>query len=237
MQHFFLKLSKTLTLLIFLIYIYNMKSEDKKIKKREDAREVILHAAKKLFTTEGYQATSIRKIASGIGLSPTTIYIYYKDKSEIAHALHQVGFVKLRTMLLTLKHVDSPFERLKALGKTYLEFALENPDYYELMFCMREPLNYLTSREDFVCWEEGKLIFDFNRKTIKECQEMGYFPNYNLESLTLQTWALVHGLCSLHITTHLHKAVQNNVTTLPKESILQSTYTAFIQFIENTKNN
>ena len=87
---------------------------EKKIKQKEDLRTVILEAAKKLFVQEGYEATSIRKIAKEIGFSPTTIYLYYKDKSDIVYALHQVGFGMLKDQFLPLMAVEDPFERLKA---------------------------------------------------------------------------------------------------------------------------
>lgn len=214
-----------------------MKSEEKKLKNRENVRDVILSAAKKLFVAEGFKSTSIRKIAAEVGVSPTTIYLYYKDKNEIVHALHQEGFVKLRTMLLSLKNVDSPFERLKATGRTYIQFALENPEYYEVMFVMREPLDFLAEDEKDPCWEEGRLIFNFIRYTIEECQKDGFFLGSDVNAVTLQSWALVHGLCSLHTSTHLTKVVQNNVTTLPLDTIVETTFTAFINFIERTKNN
>ena len=80
----------------------------------------VLEAAKKLFVQEGYEATSIRKIAKEIGFSPTTIYLYYRDKNDIAYALHQEGFLLLRDRFMALMSVDNPFERLKAIGHTLI---------------------------------------------------------------------------------------------------------------------
>jgi len=65
--------------------------QERKRKHKEDLKQLILDAAKKLFMKDGYEATSIRKIAAEIEFSPTTIYLYYKDKAEISHALHQEG--------------------------------------------------------------------------------------------------------------------------------------------------
>jgi AcrR family transcriptional regulator len=64
---------------------------ERRSKHKENLRQAILDAAKKLFLRDGYHATSIRKIAQEIEFSPTTIYLYYKDKAEIAHALHIEG--------------------------------------------------------------------------------------------------------------------------------------------------
>lgn len=43
----------------------------------------IRNAAIEIIEQEGYEKLSIRKIATRIDYSPTTIYLYYKDKAEI----------------------------------------------------------------------------------------------------------------------------------------------------------
>lgn len=58
------------------------------IKERRDGeksemRRRIMEAATEIINQEGYEKLSIRKIASKIEYSPTTIYLYYKDKAEI----------------------------------------------------------------------------------------------------------------------------------------------------------
>ncbi len=58
------------------------------IKERRDIEKAemkkkIKDAAIELIEQEGYEKLSLRKIAAKIEYSPTTIYLYYKDKSEI----------------------------------------------------------------------------------------------------------------------------------------------------------
>lgn len=58
------------------------------IKERRDIEKVemkrkIINAAIEIIEQEGYEKLSIRKIAAKIEYSPTTIYLYYKDKAEI----------------------------------------------------------------------------------------------------------------------------------------------------------
>lgn len=58
------------------------------IKERRDVekaemKNMIMNAAIEIIGQEGYEKLSIRKIAAKIEYSPTTIYIYYKDKAEI----------------------------------------------------------------------------------------------------------------------------------------------------------
>ena len=79
---------------------------------------------------------------------PGTIYLYYKEKDDIFHALHQEGFRKLIAMMEPLQFVADPFERLKAMGLIYMDFAKNNKDFYDLMFIMQAPMNM----EKPDCW-------------------------------------------------------------------------------------
>ncbi len=56
--------------------------ERREIEKTE-MKSKIKAAAIELIEQEGYEKLSIRKIAAKIEYSPTTIYLYYKDKAEI----------------------------------------------------------------------------------------------------------------------------------------------------------
>lgn len=207
-----------------------------KERRREDLKQVILDAAKKLFTRQGYAATTIRKIAAEISFSPTTIYLYYKDKNEILYALHQEGFLLLGRYFQVLAQVDHPFERLKAMGRTYLQFSLENRDYYELMFVMKEPLQNLNTS----CgvpdeWPEGQQTFEFLLNTVAACQQIGYFPRQDAGLLAIWIWATVHGLCTLQMHGHLDHVVRHKLTEIEPNNILQRAFDSFVRALEQYK--
>ena len=48
---------------------------DRKEREKQELKELILKEAKAVFLEEGYEKTSIRKIADRIEYSPTTIYL------------------------------------------------------------------------------------------------------------------------------------------------------------------
>jgi len=56
---------------------------ERKEKQKLEIRKLILDASMKLFIDEGYDNVTIRKIADLIEYSPTTVYLYFKDKDEI----------------------------------------------------------------------------------------------------------------------------------------------------------
>ncbi|HNR86201.1 MAG TPA: TetR/AcrR family transcriptional regulator [Taishania sp.] len=214
-----------------------MTPQERKKGKKEDVRKLILDAAKKLFIEQGYEATSMRNIATEINYSPTTIYLYYKDKGDIIYALHQEGFTILKMLFMPLATVEAPFERLKALGRTYLNFAKEYPEYYEVMFMMKEPMDHLDKTANEELWEGGKEMFGFIISTIVECQEKGFFSKDNPHYIALQAWAMVHGLCSLYLTTRIHKIGMENEAALSADALLDNAYKSFVSFIESKKMN
>ena len=159
-----------------------MTINTRKERQKEELRGKILEAAMALFIERGFEATSIRNIAEQIEYSPTTIYLYFKDKDDIFYALHQEGFVRLNQYLKALQNVSDPFERLKAISKAYVGFALENPELYDLMFISRSPMNALCKEDESdEKWEEGNRAFGALIGTVTECIQLGYFKGMDPE--------------------------------------------------------
>jgi AcrR family transcriptional regulator len=181
-------------------------------------RSKILDAAKELFIERGFESTSIRNIAERIEYSPTTIYLYFKDKDDIFFALHQEGFVLLNQYFKSLQNVADPFERLKAITRSYIAFALENPEIYDLMFISRSPMNALTKDRDDEKWEEGNKAFGALSNTVIECIQQGYFRGMDPEILSFTCWSMVHGICALEIRGRCSVISELNQVNLSKKA-------------------
>lgn len=169
----------------------------RKERQKEELKAKILEAAKELFIEKGFEQTSIRNIAERIEYSPTTIYLYFKDKDDMFYALHQEGFILLNQYFRPLTHVTNPFERLKAISKAYVTFAIENPEFYNLMFILQSPLK--AAMKEKGDWPEGERAFAFLVETIQECIDIGYFEGFNAEVMAFTCWSMVHGICSINI--------------------------------------
>jgi AcrR family transcriptional regulator len=174
-----------------------MTISNRKERQKEELRGKILQAARELFMQKGFEDTSIRNIAEKIEYSPTTIYLYFKDKDDIFFALHSEGFTLLNQYFKPLAHVADPFERLKAISKAYITFAMENGEFYDLMFIIRSPMKSLEN--DNCKWEEGNRAFQFLVNTIAECMNQGYFKGMQPEIVAFTCWSMVHGIASLEI--------------------------------------
>ncbi|MDZ4679345.1 MAG: TetR/AcrR family transcriptional regulator [Saprospiraceae bacterium] len=169
---------------------------ERKLRAKEEMRHRILETARKLFLEKGFEHTSLRNIAEAIEYSPATIYLYFKDKNELFHALHIEGFKMMLEYMQPLTGIPDPFERLVQLSYTYIRFARENPEFYDLMFIMNAPMDALESEEK---WAMGDQTFGFVVNLIEECQKTGRFQGKNAYQLAFHCWASVHGLVSLEI--------------------------------------
>lgn len=57
------------------------------VKKPEERRWELIHAATELFSEHGYEKTSVNDIIQKIGVAKGTFYHYFKSKEEIADFL------------------------------------------------------------------------------------------------------------------------------------------------------
>src|SRR2546430_12864386 len=113
---------------------------------KQALRQAILTAAGELFLEQGYERFSLRKVAERIGYSPTTIYLYFHNKDDLLFTVVDEGFVRFGQQLAAAaESQEDSWERIIALGRAYITFALQNPVYYQLMFLQRT--DFLTQRQ------------------------------------------------------------------------------------------
>ncbi|MEU0076060.1 TetR/AcrR family transcriptional regulator [Streptomyces sp. NPDC006332] len=101
-----------------------------------DLRSRLIDVGVDLVTREGAHALSLREIARRAGVSHGAPRRYFPTHLELLSAIARRGFADLgdRVMTAVGTGTRSPRAQLVTLGRAYLEFALENPGMYELMF-------------------------------------------------------------------------------------------------------
>jgi AcrR family transcriptional regulator len=204
---------------------------ERKERHKEDIKKRILEAAKELFLEKGFEATSMRNIAEKVEFSPTALYLYFKEKNDIIYSLHQEGFRMLSSNFQVLAMVSDPMERLKAMGRIYIKFALENSDFYELMFIMKEPLQYLESCAEEQ-WSEGEKVYGALHSTVLQCQQNEMFKDIEPHGLSLMIWSTMHGLCTMKVHGHLDHMTSNKNILPEVKSKIDYVYEIFITVLE-----
>ncbi len=113
-------------------------STERREKQKQDLRRLILDAASQLFLEKGYEKFSLRQVAERIGYSATTIYLYFENKDELILTVVADGFRDFDHKMEDIaRGAGDPLQRIEALGRAYIEFGLQNPALYRLMFMQR----------------------------------------------------------------------------------------------------
>lgn len=156
----------------------------------------ILRSATRVFLKEGFDKTSMRKIATAAGVSVGTLYLYFENKDQLFYAVQDVAFNHFLNYMKPLMDIADPAERLEKLGETYIFFALQNPGYYDLMFITTAPMKAVTAIEG---WRKGQQLFELLRQTIHECIARKLTIVDDADMLSFLFWSTVHGMVSLSI--------------------------------------
>jgi len=174
---------------------------ERRERERHEMRERIIEAALGLFTTEGYDKTTLRRIADDIEYTPGTIYAYFKDKDAILYAVHERGFVELgRRMTAVVVGAANPRDALERVGREYIKFALDNPQLYDLMFISTSTTRALGDDDE---WPEGKRTYDLVKSMVRAAMAGGWITGTasdgDVEAMSFLLWSTVHGMASLRI--------------------------------------
>ena len=174
-----------------------MGVKERRAREKEQLRHRILSAARELFVTEGYESVSMRKIADMIEYSPTTIYLYYKDKADLLDSVCKETLLHLlNTLDLLRKDKSDPVETLRKSGKAYVEFGLKYPQDYKLTFVVGPQFQKgLGLQEGSV----GERVFSYLRTIVSECIRQKKFRQVDVETTGQVLWSAVHGVTLLLI--------------------------------------
>jgi AcrR family transcriptional regulator len=97
-------------------------------------QQAILTAARNIIAEGGADKLSMRAIADRIDYSPAGLYEYFGSKEEIILAVSWEGHRTLKRYLEKIDLALAPDQYLVELGLAYINFALQNPDYFMLIF-------------------------------------------------------------------------------------------------------
>lgn len=170
---------------------------EKRAKHKEEFRKEILDSAREIFINDGYDGFSMRKLAEKIGYSPTTIYIYFKNKDDLLFDICEEFFEHFSAQLHHIRSASQdPIETLRQALLYLMEFGLKNPNQYKVIFFTKS--NIYGTREEFVEKESmaRNTYFAF-REMVQECISKGKMRDLGVDVIA-QTLAIVsHGLITM----------------------------------------
>jgi AcrR family transcriptional regulator len=160
-------------------------------------RERILACACDLYLTDGLDGFSMRKLARSLGVTAPALYKHYASKERVLLDVVGEAYRQLIQYLHQALQGRTPEERFRLAGQGYLEFALQHPRYYEVLFMGVELLRVDDVPEEITT--QGCAVGQFWNDRVRECIEAGMLREGDPEGIGMALWSHAHGLISLYL--------------------------------------
>jgi AcrR family transcriptional regulator len=163
---------------------------------RISTAEKIAVAAARLLDHSGIDAVTMRSVAKAVGITPMALYRHYADRDALLNTLADAGFQELAARLERAVTTEDPRRRLSANLNVFLDFGLENPRLFELMFLARRegarlfPADFRAGRSPTA---------KFAAEALEAGMKDGTFRKDDVWEITFETGALLQGLMMLYL--------------------------------------
>ena len=161
-------------------------------------RAEILAAAERIFLSSGYEGATIRKIADEVGVSPTALYMHFPDKHAMLLA---IGEEALNAVLGESEEIAArsgdPADRLRAVLRNHMNFALGNKTAYQIVFCEgARAIEGSESRTRALCERYYRTVVGL----VSELEKAGRLKQGSVHGVSQTLWTGCHGLVTYLIT-------------------------------------
>ena len=170
---------------------------EKRAKHKEELRREILDSAREIFIHDGYEGFSMRKLAKKIDYSPTTIYIYFKNKDDLLFAICEEFFANFFAELNHIRSVSQdPVKTLRQAFLYLIDFGLKNPNQYKVIFFSKSDI-YGTP-EEFVKKESmARNTYLVFKEMIRDCVKAGRLVEPDVDVVAPVLATASHGLVTM----------------------------------------
>jgi AcrR family transcriptional regulator len=197
--------------------------EERRKRERDNRKNAILKAARRLFFEKGFKTVTVESIARKAELSKGSIYLHYNSKEEIYAQILLNDIDKFHERISDLlKNPASASDMLHELATIYVDFFLNDRELFRILITFMLHTTDMNLPEDI----NNHLVKTTN-KTISVIEqvfrygvERGEFPaNINLRLNRNAVWGMLNGIISLHLFTGIEKNRAELIHRTVKESL------------------
>ncbi|MBL8508018.1 TetR/AcrR family transcriptional regulator [Chitinimonas sp. JJ19] len=178
-----------------------MSIAERRQREREILRRKIIDAARALCAEGGYEALTVRAIASRIEYSTSVIYSQFEDKAAMLRVIADEDFAELTRQLMDHDVADaSPAERILGMAERFAHFAQHQPEHYRRIFISPPPpvsveesaAEHGNPNEDAYAY--ARVLF------VALIEGTPSITERDADALLQMFWGTLHGLIALHMT-------------------------------------
>jgi AcrR family transcriptional regulator len=160
-----------------------------------DLKNALIKAGVKILAKEGVGGLSLRKVAKQAGVSHAAPYSHFADKQALIAAISTEGFKQLYAQIEAARemHLGDPSTLLKETARAYIQFAINEPDRFKLMFS-----SVIEKEKEYPGFvEASQKNFRQLVEMVEICQRAGVLKAGSSDLIAVSTWGAVHGLVML----------------------------------------
>ncbi len=173
---------------VLVVYVVDMA--------RKSTGKKIAAAAGKLLDREGADAVTMRRVAKAVGITPMAHYRHYADRDGLLNSLADAGFEEMAKRAAAVTKTDDDEEQLTKNLDAFLDFALEKPRLFELMFLKRRE----GARQFPGDFQAGRSpTAKYAAEALEAGMSQGIFRRDDVWEITFETGALLQGLVMLYL--------------------------------------
>ncbi|MEM1387848.1 MAG: TetR/AcrR family transcriptional regulator [Pseudomonadota bacterium] len=160
-----------------------------------DLRAQLIEATRVLVEEKGPDRFSVSEACRAAGVSTAAPYKHFKDKKEMLRAVALAGMERQRQNMLDelAKFTPGTLDRVNALGRVYVTFAMREPGVFRLMFGLSED-----HEEDEELVATGSKTRTLVETEVAQCRGANVVSDSDRQTAFL-LWSFVHGLSFLQI--------------------------------------
>nr|BFD61123.1 TetR/AcrR family transcriptional regulator [Bdellovibrio sp. CKG001] len=162
-----------------------------------DLKKAAIKRTVEIIQKKGEADFTLREVAQSLKVSHTAVYRHFASKTDLLSHIAEEGFLAMnQSFTEALSPLRSPRQRLKALGKAYIEFAEKNQGHYRCMFhqelrCSPDLRPELEAA--------GAKAFATLEETLKDGIKQSVFRKADPTITARSVWSGIHGFATLLI--------------------------------------
>jgi AcrR family transcriptional regulator len=199
------------------------KKRKKKEKGKENRRNTILKAARRLFFDRGFKTVTVDSIAAKSEVSKGSIYLCFESKEEIYTQILIADNIALHERIINFSSIEaSASQLLQEFARIYVDFFLNDKELFRILmtFMMQTGQMHLTEKQSTELIrstnENIKPISEIIQKGIDSCE---FSPVSNIWQMQNAIWGMLNGVISLYLFTgnpikrmeRIHSTIQNSL--------------------------
>lgn len=171
----------------------------------ENLKDRLLESSRRLLFEGGYRNFSLRKVARDVGVSATSIYLHFDGKDHLIHTLMEESIEMLNNLLhKSVKDVAGPINKLEVLARVYINFALEHPRRYQILYMVSSDEMSRYPKEKF---RQARRGYEIVTDTLQEGVSKNLLDESSPRIAAYTFWAQLHGVMSVVLSKRLDNRI------------------------------